>query len=94
MVSGSAIRAVAELGLAGAAVLGAALSWSQVRATVLVAPIADGQPVTSSVNYDPRQLLLTFLLAAAAGVLGVIGAARLYRQRRRRRIPPGGIIQA
>jgi hypothetical protein len=73
------IRAAAELGLACAAVLGCALSWSQVRSTVLVAPVIDGEPVTASVTYDPRLLLLTLLLAAVAGVLGVIGIARLRR---------------
>lgn len=101
MVTAATVRAIAELGLAAAAVLGCALSWSQVRATVPVAPIADGQPVTFSVSYDPQQLLLTFVLAAAAGVLGVIGVARMWRLRRQRKllhtlpnIPHGGIISA
>lgn len=72
-------RAVAELVLACAAVLGAVLSWSHVRSTVQVAPIADGEPVTASVIYDPQLLLLTLLLASGAGVLAVVGAARLRR---------------
>lgn len=79
MVTAPAIRAVGELALACAAVLGCMVSWSQVCSTALVAPIADGEPVTTSVSYDPRQLLLTLLLAAAAGVLGVVGAARMCR---------------
>jgi NO-binding membrane sensor protein with MHYT domain len=74
-------RAVVELVLAGAAVLGCAVAWSGVRSTVAVAPVADGQPVTTSVVYDPPLLLLTFLLAAAAGVLAVVGAARLRLKR-------------
>lgn len=80
-----AIRAVVELGLACAAMLGCAVSWSQVRSTVLVAPVIDGEPVTNSVNYDPQQLLLALLLAAAAGVLGMVGAVRLCRAWRRRK---------
>ena len=72
-------RAVIELILACVAAVGCAVSWSGVRSTVPVAPIADGQPVTASVVYDPQLLLLTLLLAAAAGVLAVIGVARLRR---------------
>lgn len=94
------VRAAGELGLAGAAVLGCAQSWLQVRSTVLVAPVTDGEPVTSSVRYDPQQLLLTLLLAATAGVLAVVGSARLRRAHHaatvtadtRRKIPQGGII--
>jgi hypothetical protein len=75
--------AVAELALACAAALGCAISWSEVRSTVAVAPVAKGQPVTTSVVYDPPLLLLTLLLAAAAGMLTVVGAARLRRVSRR-----------
>ncbi|MBS4728649.1 hypothetical protein MSM1_09995 [Mycobacterium sp. SM1] len=81
-------RALAELSLAAAAALGCAVSWSNVRSTVPVAPVADGQPVTMSVVYNPPLLLLTLLLAALAGVLAVIGAAGLRRSRvAQRRIP-------
>jgi hypothetical protein len=72
-------RAVIELVLACAAALGCAASWSAVRSTVPVAPVADGQPVTTSVVYDPQLLLLTLLLATAAGMLAVVGVARLRR---------------
>lgn len=72
-------RAVIELVLACAAALGCAASWSAVRSTVPVAPVADGQPVTTSVVYDPQLLLLTLLLATAAGILAVVGVARLRR---------------
>jgi NO-binding membrane sensor protein with MHYT domain len=72
-------RALIELVLACAAVVGCAISWSGVRSTVAVAPVADGQPATTSVVYDPSLLLLTLLLATAAGMLAVIGAARLRR---------------
>jgi len=72
-------RAFVELALACAAMVGCALSWSAVRSTVTVAPVADGQPVTTSVVYDPQLLMLTLLLATAAGMLAVIGVARLRR---------------
>jgi hypothetical protein len=72
-------RAFVELVLAAAAVLGCATSWSAVRSTVQVAPVAEGQPVTTSVVYDPQLLLLTLLLATAAGILAVVGVARLRR---------------
>lgn len=74
-----------ELGLACAAALGGTVSATRVRSTVPVAPIADGEPVTTSVSYDPQLLLLTLLLAAVAGVLAVVGAARLGRARRGRK---------
>jgi hypothetical protein len=73
------LRASAEIGLACAAVLGCALSWSQARSSVQVAPVADGEPVTTSISYDPPLLLLTLLLATFAGVLAVVGTARLRR---------------
>jgi hypothetical protein len=72
-------RAFVELFLAGAAALGCAASWSAVRSTVPVAPVAEGQPVTTSVLYDPQLLLLALLLATAAGILAVVGVARLRR---------------
>jgi hypothetical protein len=75
--------AIVELALACAALLGCAISWSEVRSTVTVAPVLKGQPVTTSVVYDPPLLLLTLLLAAAAGMLIVVGAARLRRVSRR-----------
>jgi hypothetical protein len=72
-------QAVVGLGLACVAALGCAFAWSGVRSTVAAAPVADGQPVTTSVAYDAPLLMLTLLLATAAGVLAVIGAARLRR---------------
>jgi hypothetical protein len=76
-------RAFIEFALACAAVVGCAISWSEVRSTVTVAPVVDGQPVTTSVAYDPPLLLLTLLLATAAGMLAVVGVARLRRVSRR-----------
>jgi hypothetical protein len=78
------IRALVELGLAILAVAGAVVCWLHSRQAVAVAPIAEGQPATMSVVYDPQQLLLTTLLAMVAGVLAVAGAARLRRALRSR----------
>jgi len=74
-------RAVVQLVLAGVALVGAGLCWSQAHRTVGVAPIADGQPFTTSVVYDPQWLLLTLVLTTTAGVLAVVGLGRLRRER-------------
>lgn len=73
------IRAVIELLLAGAAIVGCAASSSAVRSTVAVAPVLKDQPVTTSVAYDPSMMLVALLLAALAGMLAVVGVARLRR---------------
>lgn len=78
------IRAAVELSLAGAAALGCAASWSHVRFAVLVAPVTDGEPVTTSMSYDPQLLVLTLALASVAGLLAVVGSARVWRARRTR----------
>ena len=72
-------RALVELLLACAAAVGCAAAWSAVRSTIAVAPIMKDKPATMSVVYDPSMLLLTLLLAAVAGMLLVIGIARLRR---------------
>jgi NO-binding membrane sensor protein with MHYT domain len=74
-------RALVELLLACAALVGAGVSWSHARHTVSIAPIADGQPLTTSLVYDPQLLLLTLVLVTTAGVLAVVGLARLRRER-------------
>jgi DMSO/TMAO reductase YedYZ heme-binding membrane subunit len=74
-------RALGELILACAALVGARVSWSHARHTVSVAPIADGQPLTTSLVYHPQLLLLTLVLVTTAGVLAVVGLARLRRER-------------
>lgn len=76
-----ASRAVVELGLASAALVGAGVSWSNSHHAVAVAPIADGQPSTTSLVYDPQLLLLTLVLLITAGVLAVVGATGLRRPR-------------
>jgi DMSO/TMAO reductase YedYZ heme-binding membrane subunit len=75
-------RALVELGLACAALVGAPVSWSHAHHPVGVAPVSDGQPFTTSLVYDPRLLLLTLVLITTAGVLAVVGMARLRRERR------------
>ena len=58
------------------ALVGAGVSWSHAHHTVAVAPIADGQPFTTSLVYDPQLLLLTLLLLTTAGVLAVVGTGQ------------------
>jgi len=77
-----ASRALVELALAGAALVGAGVSWVHARRPVRVAPIADGQPFTTSLVYNPQLLLLTMVLVTAGGVLAVLAIARLTRGRR------------
>lgn len=75
-------RAVLELVLAVAAAVGCVVSWLQSRSTVVVAPIAHGEPTTTSIAVYAPLLVLALVLATLAGVLTVVGAARL-RQRNR-----------
>ena len=79
-----ALRALAEIVLACAALVGAGVSWSHARYTRGVGPIAEGQPFTTQLVYNPQLLLLTMVLATIAGVLAVIGVARLRRARQGR----------
>ena len=76
------VRHIVQLVLATLALVGAVLSWLQVRSIVDVSPIADGQPATTSVAYSPPMMVLTMLLATTAGVLIVLGVAGLIRGRR------------
>ena len=55
------------------------LSWLAASSTVAVAPVLDGEPQTTSVVYSPPLLVLSLLLATVAGVLVVVGIARLRR---------------
>lgn len=79
------VRHTVQLILAGLAVIGAVLSWLQVRSLVHVSPVADGQPATISVAYDAPMMFLTLALATAAGVLAVLGVAGLCRDRAKQR---------
>ena len=74
-------RALIELGLAFFALAAASVTWAHARHTVTVAPVADGQPVTTSLVYHPQVLVVTLVLITTAGVLEVVGVARLWRER-------------
>lgn len=71
--------AVVQLVLAVAAAVGSVLSWIAARSAVQVSPILDGEPWTTQWSYSPPMVGLALLLAAAAGVLAVLGIARLRR---------------
>lgn len=72
-------RAFVELAFACTALVAAGVSWAHTRSLVAVAPVVDGQPVTTSVVFHPGQLVLTLLLATVAGILTVVGMTRLRR---------------
>jgi hypothetical protein len=73
------MRARVELVLAVVAAVGCVLSWLAASSTVVVAPVLEGQPSTTSVVYSPPLLGLSLFLATVAGVLAVVGIARLRR---------------
>ena len=78
------MRHVIQLVLAALALAGGVITALQARSVVFVAPVADGQPSTTSFAYDPPLMMLTWLLVTAAGVLAVLGVAGLRRARRTR----------
>jgi hypothetical protein len=69
-----------ELVLAVVAAVGSVLSWLAASSTVVVAPVLDGEPPTTSVVYSAPLLVLSLFLATLAGVLIVVGVARLRRR--------------
>ena len=72
-------RATLELVVAALAAAGAVGAWFGARSVVTVAPILPGEPQTTSVVLSPPMLVLMLLLATVAGVLAVLGVARLQR---------------
>jgi hypothetical protein len=76
-------RAIVELVLALIAAIGCVLSWLASISTMNVPPIIEGEPSTTSSVYSPPLLTLALLLATGAGVLAVLGVARLRRARHR-----------
>ena len=78
------MRHVIQLVLAALALAGAVATALQVRTVVSVAPVAEGQPPTTSVAFDPPLMMLTWLLVTVTGVLAVLGVAGLVRARRAR----------
>lgn len=75
-------RHVLQLVLAAIAAAGAVFVWLAVKSLVDVAPVAEGQPATVSVVYDPPLMMLSWLLGTTAGVLTVLGLTGLRRRRR------------
>jgi hypothetical protein len=73
------MRARVELMLAVVSAAGCVLSWLAASSTVVVAPVLDGEPMTTSVQYSPPMIVLSLILATAAGVLAVVGIARSRR---------------
>ena len=71
--------AIVELVLALTAAIGGVLSWLASISAVEVPPIIEGEPLTTSSVYSPPLLTLSLLLATVAGVLAVLGVARLRR---------------
>jgi hypothetical protein len=75
------MRARVELVLAVVAAAGCVLSWLGASSTVVVAPVLDGEPMTTSVVYGAPLLVLSLLLATVAGVLAVVAVARWRRNK-------------
>lgn len=72
-------RALLELVLAALASVGSVLSWVAAISDVVVEPVIAGEPSTVSQVYSAPMLTLSLLLATVAGVLAVVGVARLRR---------------
>ena len=72
-------RAVLELMVAAIAAVGCVLSWMAAATTIEVAPVSEGEPATTAVSYSSPLLVLALVLAGLAGVLIVLGIARLRR---------------
>ena len=73
------MRARIELLVAVIAAAGCVVSWLAASSTVVVGPVIEGEPQTTSVVYSPPLLVLSLFLATVAGVLAVLGIAGLRR---------------
>jgi hypothetical protein len=73
------IVAAGALVLAVLAAAGSVVSWLAASSIADVAPVIPGEPVKTSVLYDPSFITLSLLLATLAGVLAVVGTARWRR---------------
>jgi hypothetical protein len=73
------LRAIVELVLAAAALIGCGLSWLAAKSTADVAPVLAGEPSKTSNVYDPSMITLSLLLVTVAGVLLVVGVAHWRR---------------
>lgn len=68
---------VVLLAVAAVGLVGAVLSLVFAPSPVDIAPIADGQPTTTSVTYSAPLLFLAFVLLTIAGICAVLGVSRL-----------------
>ncbi|MET0700269.1 MAG: hypothetical protein ABWY93_11425 [Mycobacterium sp.] len=73
-------RVVLELVLALLALAGAVWAGFNVAAVVDVAPIVEGEPATTSLEYNPPVLVLTLLLVTVAAVLVIVAVSRWRRR--------------
>jgi hypothetical protein len=73
------LRATVELVLAAVAAIGCVLCWLAAGSTADVAPIISSEPSKTATVYDPALITLSLFLATVAGVLVVLGVARLRR---------------
>ncbi|WP_418004852.1 hypothetical protein ACNO8X_07965 [Mycobacterium sp. PDNC021] len=73
------IVAAGALVAAVLAAVGSVVSWLAASSIADVAPVIPGEPVKTSVLYDPSFITLSVLLATLAGVLAVVGTARWRR---------------
>jgi hypothetical protein len=78
-MSGARIVAAGALVVAVVAAVGSVVSWLAASSVADVAPVIPGEPVKTSVLYDPSLIALSLLLATLAGVLAVVGTARWRR---------------
>ncbi len=76
------VRAVVELILAAAAGVASVYFWLAARTTELAPPVLPTEPSQVIAAYYPPLIALSLLLATVAGVLAVIGVARLRHGRR------------
>lgn len=73
-------RAAVELVVAVVAAVGAVLCWVTARSVGMAEPVIPTEPPMPTVMYDPSLIMLAVVLATAAGVLAVLGVARLRRR--------------
>lgn len=74
--------AVAQLSVAVVALIGSVLSWLASRSAEQLPPVLEGEPAMTTVIYYPPLIVLALLLATVAGVLAVLGIAKLRATRR------------
>lgn len=73
--------AYVQLAVAALALAGAVAGWLAAGSREQVPPIMEGQPARSAMVYYPPLVVLALALLTAAGVLAVLGIARLRRTR-------------